>query len=162
MGKCPNVSRHCLDTKSNGHAIDVEALASLVQTLLEEDSDQIREPLGKQGARGTLFDITLASHGYTLYQTCQQIFGDEVEDTFDNLALLALVLQHQGKYEAAEEMNRQGLAGRGEALGVKHPLTLTSVSNLVSVFQYKGKYEAAEERRFYFLLSDILGFQNSF
>jgi hypothetical protein len=46
-GKCPNVSRHCLDTKSNRYAIDVETLVSLVQTLLEEDLDQIREPLGK-------------------------------------------------------------------------------------------------------------------
>ena len=46
----------------------------------------------------------------TAYQICQEILGDEVKDTLDNLALLALVLQYQGKYEAAEEMNRRALA----------------------------------------------------
>jgi tetratricopeptide (TPR) repeat protein len=58
---------------------------------------------------------------------------------------LALVLQYQGKYEAAEEINRWALAGREKVLGVEHPDTLTSVSNLALVLRYQGKYEAAEE-----------------
>jgi hypothetical protein len=55
-----------------------------------------------------------------------------------------LALQHQGKYEAAKEMNRRALAGREKALDVEHPDTLTSVSNLASLLQHQDKYEAAE------------------
>jgi tetratricopeptide (TPR) repeat protein len=58
---------------------------------------------------------------------------------------LALVLQYQGKYEAAEEMHWRALKGREKVLGVKHPNTLTSVSNVASVLQNQRKYEAAEE-----------------
>jgi hypothetical protein len=35
------------------------------------------------------------------------------------------VLQYQGKYETAEEMNRRALAEYEKALGVEHPSTLT-------------------------------------
>jgi hypothetical protein len=56
------------------------------------------------------------------------------------------MLPGQGKYEAAEEMNRRALAGYEKVLGVEHPSTLTSVSSLASVLQYYGKYHAAEER----------------
>jgi hypothetical protein len=55
------------------------------------------------------------------------------------------VLQDQGKYEVTEEMNRRALAGREKVLGVEHPDTLTSVSNLALVLRYQGKYETAEE-----------------
>jgi hypothetical protein len=40
---------------------------------------------------------------------------------------LASVLQGQGKYEAAEEMNRRALSGGEKALCVGHPDTLTSI-----------------------------------
>jgi hypothetical protein len=40
---------------------------------------------------------------------------------------MAGVLQLQGKYEAAEEMNRRALEGREKSLGAEHPDTLTSV-----------------------------------
>jgi Tetratricopeptide repeat len=42
-------------------------------------------------------------------------------------------------------MNRRVLAGSEKVLGVEHPITLTSVSNLVLVLQDQGKYEAVEE-----------------
>ena len=71
--------------------------------------------------------------------------GDIAIATLNSLDLLALVLQNQGKYEAAEEMNRRALEGYEKVLGVEHPDTLTSVSDLASVFQRQGKYEAAEE-----------------
>ncbi|KAK6435231.1 hypothetical protein LTR95_008583 [Oleoguttula sp. CCFEE 5521] len=61
-----------------------------------------------------------------------------------SLSDLAAALQYQGKYEAAETMNRPALEGREKALGKEHPDTLTSVSNLALVLQYQGKYEAAE------------------
>ena len=50
-----------------------------------------------------------------------------------------------GKYEAAEKMHQRALEGKEKALGVEHPSTLTSVSNLVVVLGDQGKYEAAEE-----------------
>jgi Tetratricopeptide repeat len=44
--------------------------------------------------------------------------------------MVVLVLQYQGKYEQAEEMNRRALAGYEKVLGVDHPETLTSVNYL--------------------------------
>jgi hypothetical protein len=35
----------------------------------------------------------------------------------------------------AEEMNRRALIGREKVLGVEHPYTLISVSNLASILQ---------------------------
>ena len=82
------------------------------------------------------------SESYNIYQ---ERAGDIATTTLNSLGLLASVLRNQGKYEAAEEMNRRALEGKEKVLGVKHPSTLTSVSNLASVLKYLGKYEAAEE-----------------
>ena len=43
------------------------------------------------------------------------------------------MLQDQGKYEAAEEMNQRALEGREKALGKDDPGMLTGVNNLASV-----------------------------
>ncbi|CAI6338133.1 unnamed protein product [Periconia digitata] len=56
---------------------------------------------------------------------------------------LALVLQKQGKYEAAEAMNQRALEGREKALGKEHPSTLTSVYNLTYLLHRWGQYEEA-------------------
>jgi tetratricopeptide (TPR) repeat protein len=58
---------------------------------------------------------------------------------------LAWVLQQQGKYKAAEEINRRVLDGREKGLGPEHLDTLASLSNLAWVLQQQGNYEAAEE-----------------
>jgi hypothetical protein len=42
-------------------------------------------------------------------------------------------------------MHQRALEGKEKVLGVEHPSTLTSVSNLVVVLGDQGKYEAAEE-----------------
>ncbi|MCJ1402238.1 hypothetical protein MMC11_005458 [Xylographa trunciseda] len=61
-GNCPNAALHPeLDQK---HAINISEFLYLVQKQLGEHVDHYCEPLGLQGARGTLFKITLASHGY--------------------------------------------------------------------------------------------------
>ena len=83
-----------------------------------------------------------ASESYNIYQERAE---DVANARLNGLSLLALVLRGQGKYEAAEEMNRRALKGREKVLGVKHPDTLTSVSNLAGVFRDQGKYKAAEE-----------------
>jgi tetratricopeptide (TPR) repeat protein len=59
--------------------------------------------------------------------------------------LIVILLRYQGKYEAAEEMNRRVLAGSEKVLGRERLDTLTSVGNLASVLQEQGKYEVAEE-----------------
>jgi hypothetical protein len=43
---------------------------------------------------------------------------------------LALVLSYQGKYEQAEEVQRQVLELRKTVLGKEHPDTLTNMNNL--------------------------------
>ena len=43
----------------------MRAFHRCLQARLMADMDHNCEPLGKQGARGALFKITLASHGYT-------------------------------------------------------------------------------------------------
>jgi hypothetical protein len=62
-----------------------------------------------------------------LVQTAQHPFR------LTSVSNLALVLQDQGKHEAAEEMHRRALVGDVKVLGVEHPSMLTSVSNLASV-----------------------------
>ena len=61
-----------------------------------------------------------------------------------NLQVLITVLSRQGKYNEAEGMSRRALAGSEKVLGMDHPDTLTSVSNLAMVPQDQGKYDEAE------------------
>jgi tetratricopeptide (TPR) repeat protein len=58
---------------------------------------------------------------------------------------LAMVLEDQGKYEQAEEMNQQALSLRETVLGKEHPDTLASMNKLATVLSDQGKYEQAEE-----------------
>jgi tetratricopeptide (TPR) repeat protein len=58
---------------------------------------------------------------------------------------LALVLQYQGKREAAVEMTQRALESDQEVLGAEYPRTLTSVNNLAKVLQYRGNHDVAEE-----------------
>ncbi|KAI9812494.1 MAG: hypothetical protein M1826_002825 [Phylliscum demangeonii] len=68
---CPNVLLHrhvsAPNEDSNRHSLGpgVAAFASLVQQQIGADPDHDIEPLGKQGARGALFKLTLVTHGYT-------------------------------------------------------------------------------------------------
>lgn len=62
---CPNVSAHRVYGSGNHHALEQETLAQSIQRQLKADPDNGCEPLGKQGARGALFRLTLVSFGYT-------------------------------------------------------------------------------------------------
>jgi Flp pilus assembly protein TadD len=55
------------------------------------------------------------------------------------------VLRQQGKYEEAEQMQRQTLDLKGKVLGEEHPSTLASMNNLAIVLRQQGKYEEAEQ-----------------
>lgn len=59
---CPNVPLH--PRRGKKHAVNQSKFLKLVQSQLAEDLDHNCEPLGLQGARGALFKVTLASHGY--------------------------------------------------------------------------------------------------
>ncbi|PGH02617.1 hypothetical protein AJ80_08829 [Polytolypa hystricis UAMH7299] len=61
---CPNVSAHRTG-KHRRHVLNVKTFRRLVRAQLDRTLDQNFEPLWKEGARGNLFKITLASHGYT-------------------------------------------------------------------------------------------------
>ncbi|KAI9877032.1 MAG: hypothetical protein M1830_005006 [Pleopsidium flavum] len=57
----------------------------------------------------------------------------------------AWYVAEKGSYPVAEEMDRRALEERNKALGLEHPDTLISVSNLAFVLQKQGKYEEAEK-----------------
>ncbi|KAI4264617.1 MAG: hypothetical protein L6R42_000279 [Xanthoria sp. 1 TBL-2021] len=71
--------------------------------------------------------------------------GEEYPATLASVGNLASVLQYQGKYEEAEQINRRALDWYKKVLGEEHPNTLISVGNLASVLRYQGKYEEAEQ-----------------
>jgi hypothetical protein len=62
---CPNVNTHRAHGTGNHHALRRKSLAKLMLRQLAEDPDNGCEPLGKQGASGALFRLTLESYGYT-------------------------------------------------------------------------------------------------
>jgi hypothetical protein len=62
---CPNVRAHRAHGADNKHALERKSLAKLILRQLAEDPDNGCEPLGKQGARGALFRLTLDWYGYT-------------------------------------------------------------------------------------------------
>lgn len=62
---CPNVNAHCVHGASNYYAFGRISLAKLMLCQFAENPDNGCEPLGKQGARGVLFKLTLELYGYT-------------------------------------------------------------------------------------------------
>jgi tetratricopeptide (TPR) repeat protein len=76
------------------------------------------------------------------HDTCRKLLDENDSKTLVSLGLLALVLGSQGKYEAAEEINRRALELKEKVLGKEHLDTLKSMNNLM---KSQGKYEAAEE-----------------
>jgi hypothetical protein len=52
------------------------------------------------------------------------------------------MLQHQGKYEQAAEINQRTLTRREKALGVDHRDTLISVNNLALTLRYQREVRA--------------------
>ena len=69
----------------------------------------------------------------------EKVLGVEHPDTLMSMNNLAMVLQAQGKYEAAEEMHRQTLELREKVLGPEHPDTLTSMNNLAVGARQSGQ-----------------------
>ena len=62
---CPNARLHRQGKKGRAHVLSKQYFSTLVQQQLATTLDANCTDLKKQGARGALFQITLASHGYT-------------------------------------------------------------------------------------------------
>jgi hypothetical protein len=62
---CPNVGAHRAHGTGNHHALGRKSLMKLMLRQLAQDPDNGCEPLGKQGARGALFRLTLEWYRYT-------------------------------------------------------------------------------------------------
>jgi len=104
---CPNMLLHRRGRRRVRHRIDIETFMRLVREQLKEDLDEKCERLGKQGARGMLFRITLAWHGYSfvgkgtvsvfvpdllhegrVYQTLERLQGEVVPVYLGNIDLI--------------------------------------------------------------------------
>ncbi|KAI9738100.1 MAG: hypothetical protein M1818_005528 [Claussenomyces sp. TS43310] len=64
-GGCPNATAHRRMASGNMHGLTQKMLTDLMYDQLRRDLDHRCEPLGKQGARGALFRLSLRSYGYT-------------------------------------------------------------------------------------------------
>lgn len=63
--KCPNISLHRRTDGDSCHPVDHTAWLGLLRKQLGRTLDDGVVPLGKQGARGVLFQVTLLAYGYT-------------------------------------------------------------------------------------------------
>ena len=62
---CPNTNLHRQGKKVRNHLLNIKLFTEMVQRQLGTTLDSNCEELGLHGARGILFKVTLASHGYT-------------------------------------------------------------------------------------------------
>ncbi|OBT66186.1 hypothetical protein VE03_05134 [Pseudogymnoascus sp. 23342-1-I1] len=80
----------------------------------------------------------------------QKVLGyvvEEMDATLDRARIADNTVWYlllAGEYAAAEKIGRTAVVGREDSLGIEHPDTLTSVSQLGSVLERQGKYEEAE------------------
>ncbi|KAI9738026.1 MAG: hypothetical protein M1818_005454 [Claussenomyces sp. TS43310] len=64
-GACPNAHLHRSMSADGYHALSQKTLEQSITQQLHQDLDHGCKPLGKQGARGALFRLTLDQYGYT-------------------------------------------------------------------------------------------------
>ncbi|KAL8904762.1 MAG: hypothetical protein Q9207_003056 [Kuettlingeria erythrocarpa] len=63
---CPNAGYHPRAEDGKSHALTAPELGELLRQQLARTMDKDIEDLGLQGARGMVFKLSLASHGYTI------------------------------------------------------------------------------------------------
>jgi tetratricopeptide (TPR) repeat protein len=73
-----------------------------------------------------------------------EVLGEKDPETLNSMEMVGIGRVLQGKYEAAELINRQTLLWREEVLGDDHPATLTIMTNLATVLDSQGKFAEAE------------------
>jgi tetratricopeptide (TPR) repeat protein len=72
------------------------------------------------------------------------LLGDKHPSTARALRNLAVILQSEGKLDAAETMLREALAKRRELLGNEHPDVAGSLEYLAEVLRGEGRQDQAE------------------
>ena len=77
-------------------------------------------------------------------ETFKRILGEEYQDTLAAMFKLANLRASQGRYDEAESLYRQTLAGQRRVLDEEHPETLDTATNLGGVCWRKGRYSEAE------------------
>jgi tetratricopeptide (TPR) repeat protein len=63
----------------------------------------------------------------------EKVLGPQHPDTLRSINNLAQALRDQGKYQMAEEIQRQALELSEKVLGLEHPDTLTIMNNLARI-----------------------------
>ena len=74
----------------------------------------------------------------------RKLLGDKHPSVARGLHNLAVILQRQGKLDAAEAMLREALAKRRELLGNEHPDVATSLEQLAEVLREEAKLDEVE------------------
>ncbi|CAI7629154.1 unnamed protein product [Penicillium viridicatum] len=73
------------------------------------------------------------------------LLGDEHEEVFDSIAMLATAFGLEGRWKEAEPLQVQVMERQKAKLGEDHPDTLTSISDLASTFWNQGRWKEAEK-----------------
>ncbi|KAM3070358.1 hypothetical protein ACMFMG_010189 [Clarireedia jacksonii] len=106
------------------------------------------ENLWKGGAAETVYDIyenmQARAQTWVLQQDGNRL-GNEHPAMITTMNKLACVLEKQGRYKAAEQMERQTLELSKKVLGSEHPNTLTTIHKLTLVLMKQVRYEAAHQ-----------------
>ena len=92
---CPNIELHRQGKKGRSHLLNTEQFSEMVRLQLGTDLDINCKDLRLQGARGALFKVTLASHGYTFVgKATREVF---VPDLKHEGRMYGLLRSIQGK-----------------------------------------------------------------
>jgi tetratricopeptide (TPR) repeat protein len=73
-----------------------------------------------------------------------EVLGEDNVETLSSMGMVGLARVLGDKYEEAEAIHRETLAGYEKVLGHEHPHTLGSTNNLATVLDSQSKYEDAE------------------
>ena len=77
---CPNTDLHRQGKKVRTHMLHMELFTEMVRRQLGTTLDSNCEELGLHGARGILFKVTLASHGYTFVgKATREVFVSDLK-----------------------------------------------------------------------------------
>jgi tetratricopeptide (TPR) repeat protein len=150
----PLISFALIRVQAGQQSFEMHSLVQLSMRKLLEQNKQL-EKWRKESVR--IMARAFPSGEYKTWTDCQVLlphlkevmsYVSSDEDEVLNRATVAnntaWYLYHRGEYAAAEEISRDALDRREKVLGLEHPHTLTSVSNLGSVLESQGKYEEAE------------------
>jgi Tetratricopeptide repeat len=84
------------------------------------------------------------------------MLGTEHPNTLTSMNNLALVLQDQGKYGEAEQIQVMVVVGMLSIFGFEHPNSLTCRNTLLAIWEYRGIEGSASENALLELLENTV------